>query len=133
MDEVSQAYTNVLLIEGLGKITAKLLEEYSPNLVVSENTPFLNVVSHIVTRELQANRATAQVDLGVLKIEPYFVLSDTIAFLHTYSVESTELAAINLHLRSKSEKLILIRISAEGVPQEVVDFDLNLTVVRNKF
>lgn len=130
MDEASQTYTNVLLLEGLGKIIAELLREYSPNLIVSENTPFLNVVSHIITRELQANRATAEVDLGVLKIAPNFVSSDTIAFLHTYSVGSTGLVAIKHHLQSKSEKLILMRISAEGTPEEVKDFTLNSTVVQ---
>jgi hypothetical protein len=128
MDEASQTYTNVPLLEGLGKIVAELMREHTPNLIVSENTPFLNVVSHVITRELQANRATAEVDLGVLKIEPEFVSSGTIAFIHTYPVESTELVAIKHHLQSKSKKLILVRISAEGTPEEVKDFTLNLAL-----
>lgn len=128
MDEASQTYTNVPLLEGLGKIVAELMREHTPNLIVSENTPFLNVVSHVITRELQANRATAEVDLGVLKIEPEFVSSGTIAFIHTYPVESTELVAIKHHLQSKSKKLILVRISAEGTPEEVNDFTLNLAL-----
>ena len=128
MDEASQTYTNVPLLEGLGKIVAELMREHTPNLIVSENTPFLNVVSHVITRELQANRATAEVDLGVLKIEPEFVSSGTIAFIHTYTVESTELVAIKHHLQSKSKKLILVRISAEGTPEEVKDFTLNLAL-----
>ena len=128
MDEASQTYTNVPLLEGLGKIVAELMREHTPNLIVSETTPFLNVVSHVITRELQANRATAEVDLGVLKIEPEFVSSGTIAFIHTYPVESTELVAIKHHLQSKSKKLILVRISAEGTPEEVKDFTLNLAL-----
>ena len=128
MDEASQTYTNVPLLEGLGKIVAELMREHTPNLIISENTPFLNVVSHVITRELQANRATAEVDLGVLKIEPEFVSSGTIAFIHTYPVESTELVAIKHHLQSKSKKLILVRISAEGTPEEVKDFTLNLAL-----
>ena len=128
MDEASQTYTNVPLLEGLGKIVAELMREHTPNLIVSENTPFLNVVSHVTTRELQTNRATAEVDLGVLKIEPEFVSSGTIAFIHTYPVESTELVAIKHHLQSKSKKLILVRISAEGTPEEVKDFTLNLAL-----
>ena len=128
MDEASQTYTNVPLLEGLGKIVAELMREHTLNLIVSENTPFLNVVSHVITRELQANRATAEVDLGVLKIEPEFVSSGTIAFIHTYPVESTELVAIKHHLQSKSKKLILVRISAEGTPEEVKDFTLNLAL-----
>lgn len=128
MDEASQTYKNVPLLEGLGKIVAELMREHTPNLIVSENTPFLNVVSHVITRELQANRATAEVDLGVLKIEPEFVSSGTIAFIHTYPVESTELVAIKHHLQSKSKKLILVRISAEGTPEEVKDFTLNLAL-----
>lgn len=128
MDEASQTYTNVPLLEGLGKIVAELMREHTPNLIVSENTPFLNVVSHVITRELQANRATAEVDLGVLKIEPEFVSSGTIAFIHTYPVESTELVAIKHHLQSKSKKLILVRILAEATPEEVKDFTLNLAL-----
>lgn len=130
MIESSDVYTNIELVEVFGLKIAKLLQGYSPSLIVSGNTPFLNLVSHIASRELHTNRVTVAVDLGVLKIEPSLEVTEVIAFLSTYEEQNTELLAIQHYLLSKSMKLILVKISAEGTPGQISELILDSQVIQ---
>lgn len=130
MIESSNVYTNIELMEMFGLKIAKLLQGYSPSLIVSGNTPFLNLLSHIAARELHTNRVTVAVDLGVLEIEPAVEVTDVTAFLSTYKEKDMELLAIQHYLLGKSMKLILVQISAEGTPGLIADLVLDVQVVQ---
>ena len=130
MIEEIEVHTNVTLVEQLGVKIVDLIRVSKPSLILSCDTAFSNIVSHLSARALQIDRAIVGVDLGVLKIEPKISGVDAIAFISTYEDESSEFLGIQHHLMSKTKELILVQIFAKPGPSLLSDFYLNSKTVQ---
>ncbi len=131
MEIESQTFTNVQLLEELVDRLIPQMKGEKSSILISDASPFLGILSHVVARELDMKWCTINIDMGILKIVPDVGFSEKVFYLTLHKRGVQELTSIKEYLSKKCKELSVISIVTDRDPKTSLDFSLDVVVTKS--